>query len=97
MLEKYHDWTFHPAERQDTEALPRTISSKEFLTQVSLYWITNSMSSSVRIYYECLQQNEMIGIVLPRIKIPVAVCAFAHDIYKVKLLPKKKKKMVSDI
>lgn len=92
MLEKYHDWTFHPAERQDTEALPRTISSKEFLTQVSLYWITNSMSSSVRIYYECLQQNEMIGIVLPRIKIPVAVCAFAHDIYKVKLLQKKKRK-----
>ncbi|KAG2237082.1 Alpha/Beta hydrolase protein [Thamnidium elegans] len=82
MLEKYHDWTFHPVERQDTEGLPRTISSKEFLTQVSLYWITNTMSSSVRIYYECLQQNEMIGIVLPRIKIPVAVCAFAQDIYK---------------
>lgn len=83
MLEKYHDWTYHPAERQDTEALPRTISSKEFLTQVSIYWMTNTMSSSIRIYYECLQQNEMIKVVLPRIKIPVAVCAFAHDISRV--------------
>jgi cell division FtsZ-interacting protein ZapD len=83
MLEKYHDWTYHPVERQDTEALPRTISSKEFLTQVSIYWITNTMSSSIRIYYECLHQNEMIKVILPRIKIPVAVCAFAHDISKV--------------
>ncbi|CAO3639281.1 unnamed protein product [Mucor hiemalis] len=85
MLEKYHDWTYHPADRQDTEALPRTISSKEFLTQVSIYWMTNTMSSSIRIYYECLQQNEMIKVVLPRIKIPVAVCAFAHDISRVRL------------
>ncbi|CAO0791501.1 unnamed protein product [Mucor circinelloides] len=80
MLEKYHDWTYHPVERKDTEALPQTISSEEFLTQVSLYWLTNTMSSSIRIYYECLHQNEMIKVVLPRVKIPVAVCAFAHDI-----------------
>lgn len=86
MLEKYHDWTFHPAERQDTEALPCTISSEEFLTQVSIYWITNTMSSSVRIYYECLQQKEMMQVVSPRIKIPVAVCAFAHDISRVRKL-----------
>jgi hypothetical protein len=83
MLEKYHDWTYHPTERFNTEALPQTISAKEFLTQVSLYWLTNSMSSSIRIYYECLQQNEMIKVIIPRVKIPVAVCAFAHDISKV--------------
>jgi hypothetical protein len=83
MLEKYHDWTYHPTERFNTEALPQTISAKEFLTQVSLYWLTNSMSSSIRIYYECLQQNEMIKVVIPRVKIPVAVCAFAHDISRV--------------
>lgn len=41
------------------------------------------MSSSIRIYYECLHQNEMIKVVLPRVKIPVAVCAFAHDISRV--------------
>ncbi|CAO3658736.1 unnamed protein product [Rhizopus microsporus] len=84
MLEKYHDWTCHPAERRDTEALPPTISSKEFLTQVSIYWITNTMSSSIRIYYECLHQNELRYLVPPRIKIPMGVSAFDHDVFKVR-------------
>jgi cell division FtsZ-interacting protein ZapD len=83
MLEKYHDWTYHPVDRRDKEALPQTIQSKEFLTQVMLYWLTNTMSSSIRIYYECLHQNEMIPLVMSRVKIPVGVCAFAHDISKV--------------
>ncbi|KAG2198714.1 hypothetical protein INT47_005399 [Mucor saturninus] len=80
MLEKHHDWTYHPKDRQDTEGLPRTITDEEFLTQVTIYWMTNTMSSSIRLYYECLQQKEMMKVVLPRIQIPVAVCAFAHDI-----------------
>lgn len=84
MLEKYHDWTCHPAETRDTEALPPTISSKEFLTQVSIYWITNTMSSSIRIYYECLHQNELRYLVPPRIKIPMGVSAFDHDVFKVR-------------
>ncbi|KAI9482988.1 MAG: Alpha/Beta hydrolase protein [Benjaminiella poitrasii] len=80
MLEKYHDWTYHPPKTRDTVALPQTINPDDFLTQVSIYWLTNTMSSSIRIYYECLQQNEMIKVVIPRVTIPVAVCAFAHDI-----------------
>lgn len=83
MLEKYHDWTYHPKDRQDTEGLPRTVTDEEFLTQVTIYWMTNTMSSSIRLYYECLQQKEMMKVVLPRIQIPVAVCAFAHDISRV--------------
>lgn len=86
MLEKYHDWTYHPVERQDKEGLPQTITSKEFLTQVMIYWMTNTMSSSIRIYYEFLHQKEMYPFVLSRVKIPVGVCAFAHDISRVNLL-----------
>lgn len=86
MLEKYHDWTYHSAERRDTEALPPTISSEEFLTQVSIYWITNTMSSSIRLYYECLHQNEMRRLVLGRVKIPIGVSAFDYDVFKVRVL-----------
>ncbi|KAG1398767.1 hypothetical protein G6F58_011254 [Rhizopus delemar] len=85
LLEKYHEWTFHPAERQNTESLPETISSKEFLTQVSIYWMTNTISSSVRIYYECLNQNELTSNVMSYVKIPFAVSSFASEIAK---LPK---------
>ncbi|KAL0095208.1 Alpha/Beta hydrolase protein [Phycomyces blakesleeanus] len=80
MLEKYHNWAFHPEERKDADALPDTIHPYEFLTQVSIYLLTNTMSSSIRIYYECLQQNEMMKVIVPRVEVPVAVCAFAHDI-----------------
>ncbi|KAJ8656059.1 hypothetical protein O0I10_008281 [Lichtheimia ornata] len=82
MLEKYHEWTYHPAEKQDIEALPSTISTHDFLTQVSIYYLTNTMSSSIRIYYECLHQHEMFKVVIPRVEVPVAVSAFAHDISK---------------
>ncbi|KAI8985381.1 Alpha/Beta hydrolase protein [Pilobolus umbonatus] len=83
MLEKYHEWTYHPADIKAKEGLPQTLSSKDFLSQLTLYWMTNTMSSSIRIYYEVLHKNEMVGVVLPRVKIPVAVCAFAHEIMRV--------------
>lgn len=86
MLEKYHEWTYHPAEKQDIEALPSTISTHDFLTQVSIYYLTNTMSSSIRIYYECLHQHEMVKVVIPRVEVPVAVSAFAHDISKVGII-----------
>lgn len=83
MLEKYHEWTYHAPERLDTESLPETITPEEFLTQVSIYWLTNTMSSSIRIYYECLHQKEIYKVVFPRVEVPVAVSAFAQDISKV--------------
>lgn len=83
ILEKYHEWTFHLPEKQNTEALPETISSKEFLIQVSIYWLTNTISSSIRIYYECLNHNEMPAMFLFRTKVPVAVSSFASEISKV--------------
>ncbi|KAI9254222.1 Alpha/Beta hydrolase protein [Sporodiniella umbellata] len=83
MLEKYHEWTFHLPEKQHSEALPQTIQSKEFLTQVSIYWMTNSMSSSIRIYYEVLHQKEMIPLVLSRTKVPVAISSFASEISQI--------------
>ncbi|KAI8145973.1 Alpha/Beta hydrolase protein [Fennellomyces sp. T-0311] len=82
MLEKYHDWTYHTPAKRDTEALPPTLTSEDFLTQVSIYWLTNTMSSSIRIYYECLRQKEMFKVVFGRPKVPVAVCAFAHDLIR---------------
>lgn len=45
--------------------------------------MTNSMSSSIRIYYECLHHYEMIKVTLPRVNVPTAVSSFAYDIAKV--------------
>ncbi|KAI8099964.1 Alpha/Beta hydrolase protein [Halteromyces radiatus] len=86
MLEKYHEWTFHEDESISKKvSLPPTITADEFLTQVTLYWMTNTMSSSIRIYYECLHQHEMFKTVIPRINVPTAISNFNHDVIK---LPK---------
>ncbi|KAI9319743.1 Alpha/Beta hydrolase protein [Dichotomocladium elegans] len=82
MLEKYHEWTYHHPDKEDQEILPPTITPEDFLTQVTIYWLTGTMASSIRIYYECLHQKEMLKVVIPRVEVPVAVCAFAHDIAK---------------
>lgn len=55
ILEKFHTWTYHPADKKESQVLPDTITTDEFLTHVSIYWLTQTMASSMRIYYETLQ------------------------------------------
>ncbi|KAI8136722.1 Alpha/Beta hydrolase protein [Fennellomyces sp. T-0311] len=82
ILEKFHNWTFHPAERQDTEALPETITTDEFLTQVTIYWLTNTMSSSTRLYYEAFNEPAMGVMFFNRVEIPMAVANFPGELNK---------------
>ncbi|KAI8081300.1 Alpha/Beta hydrolase protein [Halteromyces radiatus] len=80
VLEKYHNWTYH-SNNKDASVLPDTISPDELLTQVSLYWLTNTISSSMRLYYEFFQQtDEMLKVFERRISIPFGVSNFESDI-----------------
>ncbi|KAI8330325.1 Alpha/Beta hydrolase protein [Chlamydoabsidia padenii] len=84
MLEKYHNWTYHSNKDkfQSIASLPSTVSSKEFLTQVSIYWLTNTMSSSMRLYYEVFHQlDELTPAVY--INNPVAVSLFEDEVLRV--------------
>ncbi|KAJ8651814.1 hypothetical protein O0I10_012606 [Lichtheimia ornata] len=80
MLEKFHAWTYHPAQKQDTEALPETITTDEFLTHVSIYWLTQTMASSMRIYYETMVLvRHLTGPAHPRVEVPTAVGYFPAE------------------
>ena len=46
ITEKFHKWTHHTGNHEDA------ISKDEILTDVSIYWFTQSITSSVRMYYE---------------------------------------------
>ncbi|RCI07274.1 epoxide hydrolase [Rhizopus stolonifer] len=82
MLEKYHNWThFDSKEAYETQALPHTVSSNEFLTQVSIYWITNSMSSSIRLYYEA--KKNMSNIMGSKVHVPFGTTYFAGELMKI--------------
>ncbi|KAI7876171.1 alpha/beta-hydrolase [Lichtheimia hyalospora FSU 10163] len=80
MLEKFHNWTYHPAQKKDTQGLPDTITPDEFLTHVSIYWLTNTMSSSMRIYYEAIAAVEQMTQSMDTyVQVPTAVGYFPSE------------------
>ncbi|KAI8138164.1 Alpha/Beta hydrolase protein [Fennellomyces sp. T-0311] len=81
ILEKYHNWTFHAPGKKDTEALPESITTDEFLTQITIYWLTNSLSSSIRFYYEMFQED-MKEVAMAYIDVPFAVTSFPAELAK---------------
>jgi pimeloyl-ACP methyl ester carboxylesterase len=71
IVEKYREWSDCDGE------LSRTFSDDFILTQASLYWFTNSMSTSFRPYYE------YAGHHTPRVQhvtVPTAVAVFPKDL-----------------
>jgi hypothetical protein len=86
MLDPYHAWSnVVPREDKsvDAQALPHTVSTDEFLTQVTIYWLTNSMSSSMRLYYESIKKDALKSNFSDRIVVPTAVSYFKKEIAQV--------------
>jgi hypothetical protein len=77
MLEKYHEWTDLGDDEQS--ALPHTISPDEFLTQVSIYWLTNTMSSSIRLYYEFFHQLKLLMANM-NLQVPMGLSLFKNEL-----------------
>jgi len=74
ITEKFHKWTHH---RGDLE---EAISKDELLTDISIYWFTQSITSSVRMYYESRRYD---GKPFPdRIDVPTAVANFPGELYQ---------------
>jgi hypothetical protein len=68
----------------NANSLPESISVDEFLTQVTIYWITNTMSSSSRIYYEFKEEmKKSTRVVLDGVKVPYGVSAFPNELTSV--------------
>jgi len=86
MLDPYHSWTHFPSEELSAKvALPETVSVDEFLTQVTIYWITNTMSASTRIYYEALYNHskDLSSSLRKYSQVPTAVSYFENEPAKV--------------
>jgi len=72
ILEKFHSWS--GVDRD----LSEKFSKDELLTNVTLYWITRTISSSIRIYYEFCRED----FSLPRLKkVPVGFCQGRRDLF----------------
>jgi len=62
----------------------RLLSRDEFLDDVSLYWLTNSATSSARLYWETSGQSVLLATAqqTSKISIPVAITVFPGDVYR---------------
>ncbi|SER43851.1 epoxide hydrolase family protein [Pedobacter rhizosphaerae] len=72
----FDDWSYG----QDSKQLP---TKDQVLDDISLYWLTNTASSSAQIYWEN-RKNSIISADLMKsdqITIPVAVTTFPKDVY----------------
>ena len=75
ILEKFRSWSDCKGQ------LENSYSKDELLTNVMIYWLTNTLSSSVNMYYENTHSLPPMG----KIEIPTGIALFAQDI----LLPPK--------
>ncbi len=75
ILEKWYGWSDHDGD------LEKVFSKDEVLTNIMIYWVTNSGASSARIYYE---SRHMLGTLAPtsfprpegRVTVPTGCGAF---------------------
>ncbi|KAI9318090.1 Alpha/Beta hydrolase protein [Dichotomocladium elegans] len=78
ILEKYHNWTHRASEDQ---ILPDTVTTEDFLTQVTIYWLTNSISTSIRLYHDAIHEfnnNQRVYI-----DVPMGAAIYAGEMLKI--------------
>jgi pimeloyl-ACP methyl ester carboxylesterase len=72
IVEKFKEWT-HPVSGMPEDAVDRDL----ILTNVMLYWLTNTGASSSHIYYEGMHAAAWGA---PPVTVPTGVAAFAQDV-----------------
>jgi microsomal epoxide hydrolase len=74
IVEKFRSWS-------DCDGRVESVFSRDrLLTNIMFYWAPNSIDSAARMYYEA--QRDADAFSWERINVPVAVAAFAKEIYQ---------------
>jgi pimeloyl-ACP methyl ester carboxylesterase len=75
IIEKFRAWG-----DTGTELLSR-FTKDELLANVTLYWLTNTITSSTRLYYES-RRSGRLGPVEARVEVPTGCAIFPHEMYR---------------
>ena len=71
IAEKFRTWC-------DCDGDPETIFTKdELLTNIMLYWVTQTATSSARMYYESRHAAAQVG----RVEVPTGAAVFPHELF----------------
>jgi pimeloyl-ACP methyl ester carboxylesterase len=62
----------------------RLLTKDDFLDDVTLYWLTNSATSSARLYWETSGQSVLLAAAqkTAEISLPVAITVFPEEVYR---------------
>ncbi len=75
MLEKFRAWS-------DCEGdVARRFTRDELLTHITIYWVTGTIGSSMRLYYE-VRRSGRVGFTQGRVEVPTGCAIFPKEIYK---------------
>jgi epoxide hydrolase len=75
ILDKFRRWS-------DCGGDPlRRFGRDELLTNVTLYWVTGTIASSMRLYYES-RRSGRFGPVAERVEVPTAAAIFPHELFR---------------
>ena len=77
IVEKFHGWSDLPQDASGN--LLNNFSMDELLTNISIYWFTNTITSSTRIYYE--NRNTRPSKQMGYIDVPTGAAIFPAEIY----------------
>jgi microsomal epoxide hydrolase len=74
IVEKFHAWTDHDGNLEDA------VSRDHILTNLTVYWVTQTINSSIRLYCESQRSGRFPP--LDRVEVPVGVAVFPREILR---------------
>ena len=75
IIEKFRTWT------DDGGDWANRFTKDELLANVTLYWMTNTIASSTRLYYES-RRSGRLGPVESRVEVPTGCAIFPREMYR---------------
>jgi pimeloyl-ACP methyl ester carboxylesterase len=75
IIEKFRAWTDNNGSPEDA------VTRDQLLTNLTVYWVTNTINSSVRLYCES-QRSGRFGPMGERIEVPTAAAIFPKEIFR---------------
>lgn len=73
IIEKFYEWS-------DTKGhLENSFTKDELLTNLTIYWVTQTAGSAFRLYYETMRNMSADKAPVKRINVPTAVAIFPRD------------------
>ena len=73
IVEKFYAWSDHDGD------IEGTFTRDELLTNIMIYWITGSINSSIRCYYESYQESGTYGELDMRVEAPTGISHYPAD------------------